>query len=396
MATIKGTNKRDILHGTAAADTIMGLAGNDDLFGGEGKDTLKGGKGNDKLSGDGGNDKLFGDDGEDTLIGGAGDDTLDGGLGIDTFKGGKGIDTVDYSHIGGGMGTFVTLSPGVDPPSGLAEGETFSGIENVIGTAFEDVLIGSAAGNVLIGGANDDDLKGKGGADRLVGDTGGDRFDPGDDLLADTISGGDGFDIVTYFDSSIGVTVNMLTGVKGGGAVNDVYESIEAVSGSDHADVLTASFGAFVSGLGGDDTLSGTAVAGSTKMEILEGGDGADQFLIHNNTGMDLIRDFTPGTLIPAAAGDLLVFNSAEFNGIQYEPGIFGDSTAVRNIAAGDPIVANRDTPQFIFDKTTSILYFDEDGTGNSNSPIPVVTLQGFHAPLSHGGILGVDEYIIV
>ena len=396
MATIKGTNKRDILHGTAAADTIMGLAGNDDLFGGEGKDTLKGGKGNDKLSGDGGNDKLFGEAGKDTLIGGAGDDTLDGGLGVDAFKGGKGIDTVDYSHIGGGMGTHVTLSPSVDPPSGLAEGETFSGIENVIGTAFHDILIGSAVGNVLIGGAGDDDLRGKGGADRLVGDAGDDVIDPGDDLLADTVTGGDGFDRVDYNDSSIAVVVNLQAGTVGsdGGALNDVYDSIESVLGSTHNDLLTVSAGGAVNGSLGDDTLSGGTISGSDTMESLHGGAGADQFLIHNNTGMDRIGDFTPGSV--GTPGDLLVFNSAEFNGIQYEPNIIGSSTAVHTITAGNPIVANRASPQFIFDKTTSILYFDADGTGSTDSPIPVVKLVGFHTILTHGSILSVDEYIIV
>lgn len=54
-------------------------------------------------------------------------------------------------------------------------------------------------------------------------------------------------------------------------------------------------------------------------------------------------------------------------------------------------------SPQFIFDKSSSVLYFDWDGTGTDLDPLPVATLSGFTGDLTHGGpLLSVDEFQIV
>lgn len=209
----------------------------------------------------------------------------------------------------------------------------------------------------------------------------------------DIVDGGDGSDIVDYRGRPA-VDVNFEAGVFNGGASGITLKSIENVYGSYNDDVLLIGDGGEANGFDGDDTLSGSTVAGALTTEVLRGGDGADKFLIHANTGMDVIEDFTPTSFL--VAGDKLIFAATEFGGIAHEPGFFGDSTAVRNVAGGGPIAANRASPQFIFDQLTSILYFDADGTGASEGPVPVALLNGVHTALTNGGFLGIDEFEIV
>lgn len=153
------------LYGTAAADTISGLGGNDELYG-------------------------FG--GNDTLDGGSGDDTLIGGSGADTLIGGSGIDIASYISALSGVRADLA-SPSKN--SGDALGDTFSGIENLTGSSFNDVLSGNNSANVLIGGDGDDSLNGLGDGDILIGGA-------GNDLLQgqggnDRLEGGAGDDILT-------------------------------------------------------------------------------------------------------------------------------------------------------------------------------------------------------
>ena len=375
---------------------LFGGAGNDDLHGGAGNDTLNGGKGTDKLFGDAGDDTLNGGNGDDQLRGGAGNDTLNGGLGADKYNGGGGVDTADYSHVTGGTGIDLHLDNSV-AATGASAGDTFSSVENVIGTDFDDKIFGTAADNKLTGGDGADQLKGGGGADTLLGGDGGDFLAPGNDLAPDIVNGGDGFDFVAYLDSASGVTVNLETVATGGAAAGDTLKSIEAIIGSDHDDTLTVGSGGFIAAGDGADTLSGSTISGGILLtsETLFGGNGSDSFLLHNGTGMDVIGDFTDGVLF-GASGDQLIIKASEFAGITHQAGIFGDSTAVANIAAGAAIVATRASAQFIWDPLSSILYFDQDGTGTGFSAIPIVQIQGYHGDISHGGFLAVDEFQII
>ncbi|MFO1171894.1 MAG: calcium-binding protein [Hyphomicrobiaceae bacterium] len=420
MATIKGTKKRDVLTGTIGSDTILGDLGNDDLFGLKGNDTLKGGAGNDKLVGGDGSDKLSGEAGKDTLLGGNGNDRLDGGTGDDTLTGGAGndtvigglgadkqaggagIDTIDYSGVTGGTGVTIFLD-GVAASAGAASGDTLSGFERAIGTAYQDTMQGTSGDDILIGGDSSDNLYGSSGADTLLGGAGDDLLGPGLDALADTINGGDGIDTVVYTSSGIGVVVALSFGsgvTMGGGAANDVLISIETIFGSNFDDELTVDNGGHASGGNGDDLLSGNSgfanVGYGLTTERLTGGSGADTFLVHRGTGADYISDFIPGVAL-GPAGDKLRIIASEFNNIAYEPDVNGASTAVRNIGAGDPIAANRASPQFIYDQWSYTLYFDSDGTGAAANPTAVMIISGTQTTLTHGGALfSVDEYEIV
>ena len=223
-------------------------------------DTLTGGTGNNLLIGYGGADSLNGATGNDTLDGGDGNDTLIGGAGADRLIGGSGIDTADYSNAGAAV--FVDLTTGVGY-TGDAAGDSLSGIENLTGSIYNDLLYGGPNGSVILGGN---------GNDRLLGRAG-----------ADTLNGGNGVDEVNYYYSSAGVTVNLTTlTASGGDAAGDVLISVENLVGSaTMADVLTGqsldnliyAYGGndFLSGGDGNDTLNGGAGA-----DTLDGGTGSD------------------------------------------------------------------------------------------------------------------------
>lgn len=139
-------------------ENLAGFTGDDRLTGDSNDNILDGGAGNDTLRGGGGNDTLIGGDGDDVLAGGGGQDTLDGG---------DGIDTADHSDIG--------VAVNVDLSAGTAEygmvSETLTSIENVIGTAQDDILTGDDQDNLIAGGDGADTINGGDGDDVLRGDS---------------------------------------------------------------------------------------------------------------------------------------------------------------------------------------------------------------------------------
>ena len=329
MATFTGNNGKNTLYGTTGNDTLVGLGdddtlygygGNDKLEGGEGEDTLDGGAGNDTavydastdgvtvnlatgaasgghaegdtfvsienlrgsnyadiltgdaldnaLRGRSGNDTLTGGAGADSLYGGNGDDTLIGGAGADILRGGADRDTLRYGASSAGV--TVNLATGV-ASGGHAQGDIFSNIENLWGSAHADALTGDAGDNVLRGRKGDDTLAGGAGSDILYGNKGDDNLAGG--AGADTLDGGDDEDTLRYDASFAGVTVNLATGAASGGhAEGDTFSNIENIRGSAHADALTGDAGDnILRGRQGDDILAGGAGA-----DILDGGAGAD------------------------------------------------------------------------------------------------------------------------
>jgi len=98
------------------------------------------------VSGGAGNDSVVGTAGHDILSGGDGNDTLSGGLGADDLYGGSGVDTVSYA--GSASGITVNLAIGVGT-RGDAAGDRLLDVENVIGSAYDDIIsvgTGTSAG----------------------------------------------------------------------------------------------------------------------------------------------------------------------------------------------------------------------------------------------------------
>ncbi|KAF0175576.1 MAG: calcium binding hemolysin protein, partial [Caulobacteraceae bacterium] len=229
--SVSGIEKLQVTLG-AGNDVIQDLDTDGVYFGGDG---------NDIINGFGGADRLNGQAGADALSGGDGDDLLDGGSGADVFDGGAGVDTVTYASALAG----VVSRMGASGQGGDAAGDTFTSIENLIGSRFSDELVGNSAANVIEG-----------------------------DQGADAIDGGAGVDMASYSVSGAGVTVTLGGAASGGDAAGDVLSNFEGLRGSGFADALTGDGGANrLEGLAGDDVLQGSA-----GNDTLLGGLGSDSY----------------------------------------------------------------------------------------------------------------------
>ena len=236
MAIKNGTAGADTLIGTTLADQLFGKGGNDILKGLAGPDKLDGGEGTDtadysgsangvfinlsvglskggdaegdtfvsienvtgtafgdvlagdsvanRLSGGLGDDTLVGGGGNDTLLGGGGDDRFQGGAGIELIAGGGGRDLLTYSDSVLGVNGNLSTGKGT---GGNAAGDTISGVEDLIGSADNDILAGSTSANLLSGFKGADQLFGFAGNDLMFGGEG-----------ADTMTGGAGADTFEF------------------------------------------------------------------------------------------------------------------------------------------------------------------------------------------------------
>lgn len=96
-------------------------------------------------------DILIGDAQNNSLFGNEGDDTLSGGLGNDFLEGGDGTDTASYTDELGGVAVSLAI---VGQQNTIGAGlDTLVGIENLIGSGFNDTLTGDGGANFLFGGA---------------------------------------------------------------------------------------------------------------------------------------------------------------------------------------------------------------------------------------------------
>lgn len=361
IEAVRGSANADTLIGDAAANLLIGAAGDDDLIGAAGDDTLRGG------------------DGADTLDGGLGDDTLIGG----NADGDSAIDTVDYSGASEaiavdltGAGTIDGFSAGSVVGNGSVGTDTVVGIERIVGTDFDDVFIvdgpvvsdftdyvefeggggndtitgngetrvsyrSAAAGvtvdlaagtgdgdasvgsDIFLGGVNqaagsahDDTLFGSDLSDTLQGNAGNDFID-----------GGGGSDLADYWNSAVGVRVDLSAGVatEDGFGGSDALVGIEGARGSEHDDILTGDGNGnrliggggndgisggdgadLLFGDAGQDSLSGGAgddtLSGGSDMDTLTGGAGADR--LEGDAGDDRLQGGDGADLLLGGAGD--------------------------------------------------------------------------------------------
>ena len=357
---ITGSTGNDTLNGEFGNDTLIGGDGNDTLNGGVGNDTLKdgigmnvlaGGEGNDtyivadaerdrvfELAGDGvdtvqtalalytlganvenltytgqstlvgfggtGNDLdnvIIGGGASDNLVGGAGNDLLIGGLGNDNLDGGTGFDTASYSTAT----AAVTVSLATRTSSRGAGNDSFTSIENVIGSSFNDTLTGDSNANTLEGGAGND-----------------------------TLSGGAGNDTVSYAGAASGVTVTLANqstifgplSQNTGGAGTDRIDGFENISGSAFGDTLTGDGNAnILEGGAGNDTLNG-----GNGNDTLSGGAGADN--LDGGSGNDSLSGGQGSDTLTGGAGDDAISGGAGIDTVSYA----GTSSAVTvNLATG-------------------------------------------------------------
>ena len=308
--TLLGFGGNDTLWGEAGNDTLIGgtgndllygdssQAGNDILYGGDGHDRLWGMAGDDELHGDAGNDRLDGGDGDDELHGGSGNDWIRGGAGDDTIvglsgeddiDGGAGHDTLDVSGQAGdgSHGVYVnTQTSNIYYDYGTLTQGAIANVEEVVGTAYNDIYFAGASDDRFDGGAGDDYFTGGAGADYFWG--------------------GEGTDLASYWSAGSGVTVGLqsFNSSGTGDARNDVILQVENLTGSRYADRLTGdSQNNVIRGSGGADVIDPR-----TGSDTVHGGSGADTFVFaksysvtHGRTttytdyGDDVVKDYVDG-----------------------------------------------------------------------------------------------------
>ncbi len=131
------------------------------------------------------------------LNGGAAEDVLVSGKGSDTLSGGGSIDVVSYETAAGAVKASLT-APGSN--TGEAAGDSYSLIEGVIGSKYDDTLEGTSGNDVLWGGE---------GKDTLIGGAG---------------TG----DIAAYSTATAGVNASLMApATNTGDAAGDTYSGIE-------------------------------------------------------------------------------------------------------------------------------------------------------------------------
>ena len=133
---------------------LIGLDGSESFDGGNGADYIYGMSGNDELKGNSGNDILYGGEGNDSLYGGVGDDRIYGDAGSDIIDGGFGIDAIDYRQS---ESSVVVNFKTITGSGGDAEGDSFSNIEAVNGSVYDDEFFSTGTKvEIFSGGAGDD------------------------------------------------------------------------------------------------------------------------------------------------------------------------------------------------------------------------------------------------
>ena len=339
--TITGTNGNDSLVGTNGDDILIGLAGNDVLNGGLGADQMTGGDGSDVyyvdnigdvvtetnvLASTGGTDLVnsylsaytLGANVENGRILATGAANLSGntlnnviyaGSGINRIDGLGGTDTLSFQFATttGLPGVTLNLSvlngSGQSTASGISGADLIKGIENIIGSNYNDTLTGNAGNNVLNGLLGADKLTGGLGNDTYYVDNIGDVVTETSALLTeiDTV-----YSAVTY---TLGANIENLT-LIGAGIINGTGNALNnTLTGNAAANIL--------SGLAGNDVLNGGLGAdqmnGGKGQDNLTGGAGRDTFTFAAGddgitaTTLDKILDYAKGAV---GTGDLIDYSA--------------------------------------------------------------------------------------
>jgi Ca2+-binding RTX toxin-like protein len=248
---------------------------------------------------------------------------------------------------------------------GDAAGDTYSSIENLEGSSFDDILLGNNNTNIIRGNhypglSGNDELHGRGGNDKLFGNNGNDTLygDSGNDTLyggagIDEMRGGTGND--SYYVDNAGDKV-----IEVANAGIDTVRSSASYRLAVNVESLILTGTANINGIGNAlaNTMVGNAgsntIHGSSGKDILTGGGGIDFFrfntALNASTNVDTITDF-----------------QVNVDKIQLENAIF---TAVGPSLTADEFVANANgaaingLQHILYDTTDGRLFYDADGNG--------------------------------
>jgi Ca2+-binding RTX toxin-like protein len=285
----------------------------ENYVGASGVDIVWGTDGDNRIDPRYGNDTVFAGGGNDVVLAGSGDAAnVSTPSGADYLDGGSGIDWVSYAGISGagatGLGIEAYLADADMNADGAADQivsgtwaantgyarfkvdssssqiDTLVNFENLQGSGQADILAGDAGANVIFGEAGNDTIYGGLGAAGVI----------------DTLDGGAGSDLLSFYGYTLGVRVDMSTtngltilGNAGwstatmtDGSTVAYLRNFENLRGSAQADTLVGSSGANIFyGSGGADTMSGgggndtffLSSAQISQAAVLDGGANTDR-----------------------------------------------------------------------------------------------------------------------
>ena len=283
--------------------------------GGSAADTLMGNSAANFLKGGGGNDAMFGYGASDTLSGGEGNDAVDGG---------EGSDTADYSSAT--VGIVAEIWRGTITNDGQGGVDTITGIENLSGGIFNDLLAGNSGANVLSGLAGNDRLLSYEGNDTLSGGAGNDTLAGGSGN--DALDGGADSDTADCSSATAGIVAEIWRGTitnDGQGGV-DTITGIENLTGGNLNDLLAGNSGANVlTGLGGNDRL--LSYEGNDTVSGGAGSDTAD----YGSATVGIVAEIWRGTVTNDGQGGVDTILGIE----NLTGGNFNDLLAGNSVANG-------------------------------------------------------------
>ncbi|MGL5807084.1 MAG: hypothetical protein ACRC11_16860 [Xenococcaceae cyanobacterium] len=316
----------------------------------DGYDTVDTLKNLENIVGSNFDDVLIGNEFNNKIEALAGDDVLVGNAGNDTLNGGAGSDTASYRRDPGSVNINLEKGEAID---GFGGKDKLISIENFTGSAGNDTIIGNSQANIIFAESGNDVIEARGGDDIVFGGNGLDiiKGEAGNDFLvggkdADYLDGGTGRDTASYFTSSAGVNVSLVTGRgSGGDAQNDTLKGIENLEGSEYNDLLTGDTkNNILSGLGGKDTLFG-----GKGLDSLYGGTGKD--LLYGEADRDLLKGDDGDDIIVGGTGSDTIFGGKGNDTL-----IGGNATVFTN--AIDELTALAVTP---FDLGRDVFVFTKD-----------------------------------
>jgi len=181
---IAGLDGNDTIEASGFPETtsliLAGGNGNDRLVGGETEDALIDGPGDDEVEAGGGDDAVPNNEGKDSLHAGAGEDLFidDAVCEGDLLDGGPGRDNANWANFKSGVsidlqaGVAGLVGAGGAPSCPSGSPTTLSGLEDVEGTGYADVLTGDSGENQLLGRPGADTYSGGAGNDSILANSG--------------------------------------------------------------------------------------------------------------------------------------------------------------------------------------------------------------------------------
>ncbi|VEJ54444.1 beta strand repeat-containing protein [Pragia fontium] len=196
-------------------------------------------------------DRFILGNGNHHISAGGGDDTIIAGSGNNHIDGGSGFNTVDYSAAVSAIN--VDLLSGVASSNGFGGQDNLTNVNQIIGTAFNDVIAGGNGDDVIYAGDGDDIILGS--------------------LGSDTLFGGEGNNKLDYSRLSAGVTIDVINGrtIKSVGGT-DSFSHFTQFIGSLDNDVFIMSKGNFtIDGGAGVDTVDYSQISARIVVDLRSG-----------------------------------------------------------------------------------------------------------------------------